>query len=172
MSEREMVRLEEMCTGESSHLAQKNILGMNGMYPVYGAAGWIADTDFYDQEQEYIAVIKDGAGVGRVMRMPGKSSVLSTLQYIIPAKNVDIGYLYYLLSSMHLQKYVSGATIPHIYFKNYKQVKVPYIPLEEQKKISSRLGMIEKIIKDYLQIVHCLDNLVKSRFFNELEVSA
>ena len=89
----EKVRLEEVSKKRSSNLAQKDVEGLNGDYPIYGAAGYIGNVDFYHQEDDYVAVVKDGAGIGRTMFLPAKSSVIGTLQYIIPEKNVLPKYL-------------------------------------------------------------------------------
>ena len=68
-----------------------------GAYPIYGAAGYIGNIDFYHQEKEYIAVVKDGAGVGRTMFLPGKSSVIGTLQYIVPKEKKNHLILFHQL---------------------------------------------------------------------------
>ena len=115
----EMVRLGDVCEKGSSNIAQKDLEGHDGDYPIYGASGFIKNVDFFKQNKEYIAVVKDGAGIGRVMKLPAKSSIIGTLQYIIPCGGIDIGYLAFAMENMNLAKYFSGATIPHIYFKDY-----------------------------------------------------
>ena len=112
------VRLEDVSERGSSNLAQKDVENATGAYPIYGAAGYIGNIDFYHQEKEYIAVVKDGAGVGRTMFLPGKSSVIGTLQYIVPKENILPKYLYYAVKNMKLARYYTGATIPHIYYKD------------------------------------------------------
>ena len=62
-----MAKLGDICTKESSSIAQNELVNCNGIYPIYGASGLIKNVDFYKQENPYIAVVKDGAGVGRVM---------------------------------------------------------------------------------------------------------
>ena len=37
---------------------------MSGNYPIYGASGLAGKVNFYHQEQPYVAVVKDGAGIG------------------------------------------------------------------------------------------------------------
>ena len=115
------VRLEDVSERGSSNLAQKDIEGIDGNYPIYGASGYIGNVDFYHQEDEYIAVVKDGAGVGRTMFLPAKSSVIGTLQYIIPKGSIFPKYLYYAVKKLNLARYNTGTTIPHIYYKDYKK---------------------------------------------------
>ena len=158
------VKLGDICEKGSSNIAQKDVENNSGNYPIYGAAGLIKYVDFYQQEKEYIAVVKDGAGIGRAMKLPAKSSVIGTMQYIFPKENVYIDYLFYLLSHLNLAKYFSGATIPHIYFKDYKNEEVKLPPLEEQKAIAEKLDKVSILIEKRKQQLSLLDTLVKSKF--------
>ena len=49
---------------------------------------------------------------------------------------------------MHLEKYFTGATIPHIYFKDYQHEEFNLDPIEKQVKIVTVLKKCEKIIDD------------------------
>lgn len=112
-------RIKDICDKGSSNLKQKDVEGQNGQYPVYGAGGIISYIDTYHQEDNYIAIVKDGSGIGRVTFMPAKSSVIGTMQYILPKKGFNINYIGYCLQSLDLSKYKQGAAIPHIYFRDY-----------------------------------------------------
>ena len=61
------------------------------------------------------------------------------MQYLIPKDGFDIDFIKYFLEGVDFQKYRSGSTIPHIYFKDYKSEKFPKIPLPEQQRIVSIL---------------------------------
>ena len=159
-----MVRLGDVCKKASSNIAQKDLEEHSGKYPIYGASGLIKHVDFYQQEQPYIAVVKDGAGIGRVMKLPAKSSVIGTMQYIIPNDTVDISYLAYAMEYMNLSKYFSGATIPHIYFKDYQKETLPLPPLDEQRCIAATLDKVTDLISKRRQQLDKLDELVKARF--------
>ncbi len=169
------VKLGDVCAKDSSNIAQKDLKACFGKYPVYGAGGYIQNVDFYHQEDEYIAIVKDGAGIGRAMILPAKSSVIGTMQYIIPDKNkVDIHYLYYAIINMELGKYFSGATIPHIYFKDYQKEIFKLPDLETQKKIADNLKNIDLIIAKKNKQIGLFNELVKSRFiemFGEAQVN-
>lgn len=158
------VTLGEVCTKGSSNIAQKDIEQNNGSYGIYGASGYIKDVDFYHQDKPYIAVVKDGAGIGRTMLLPEKTSVIGTMQYLIPNDDVCVEYLYYAVTYMNLAKYFSGATIPHIYFKDYQKEKLPLLTIEEQRKIADYLRKIDRLIELCNGILQKLDVLVKSRF--------
>ena len=158
------ITLEEVCEKKTSNISQKDLNENQGNYPIYGASGLIKNVNFYTQEKEYIAIVKDGAGVGRTMLLPSKSSVIGTIQYIIPNNLLNIKYLYYAIVSMELSKYSSGATIPHIYFKDYKKEKIALISKSEQNKVVNILDIIIDIINKKKNQMELLEELVKSRF--------
>lgn len=158
------VRLEDVCEKASSNVAQKELLNNFGDYNIYGASGLIKKVDFYHQEKEYIAIVKDGAGVGRTMLLPPYSSVIGTMQYILPKSNIDIRFLYYSIVNMNLGKYYMGAAIPHIYFKDYKNEKLPLYDMDIQIKISNILSYIDKLINTINRILNIYNMLIKSRF--------
>lgn len=158
------VTLGDVCKKGSSNVALKDILSNDGKYPIYGASGFIKTVDFYHQEQDYIAIVKDGAGVGRTMLLPKQSSVIGTMQYIIPNELVDIKYLYYAVVYMNLAKYYMGAAIPHIYFKDYQTEPLKLPSLSEQKHISAIFEKIDELINQRKTQLVQLDQVVKSRF--------
>ena len=101
------VKLGDVCERGSSNLRQSDIEGKTGDYPIFGAAGYIGNVDFYHQEKPYVAVVKDGAGIGRTTLLPAKSSIIGTMQYLLPKENVLPEYLCYVVRYMHLEKYFS-----------------------------------------------------------------
>ena len=158
------VKLGDVCDRGSSNLKQSDVINQNGQYPVYGAAGLLGNIDSYHQDKPYVAVVKDGAGIGRVTLHPGYSSVIGTLQYLLPKDNVLPEYLYYVTKHMHLEKYYTGATIPHIYFKDYKNEKFNLDAIEKQQRIVDILKKTESIIESRQQELQKLDDLIKARF--------
>ena len=159
-----MAKLIDLCSKGSSNIAQKDLAACEGQYPIYGAAGFIKNVDFYHQDKPYIAIVKDGAGVGRVMRLPEKSSVIGTMQYIIPNEGINVNYLAYALEHMNLAKYYLGAAIPHIYFKDYCNEVLPAHTAEEQDSIAASLDKVAELIALRKEQLAKLDQLVKSRF--------
>lgn len=158
------VRLRDVCKKASSNYAQKDLNVLEGDFPVYGASGLIKYIDTYHQDKEYVAVVKDGAGVGRTMLLPAKSSVIGTLQYILPKENIIPKYLYYAMKYMHLEKYCTGATIPHIYFKDYEKEEFNLPDKQLQLRMINILERVERIIEYRKQQIEELNKLVISRF--------
>lgn len=158
------VTLEDVCEKGASNLKQSDVVSMTGEYPIYGAAGYLGNVDFYHQEKPYVAIVKDGAGIGRTTLHPAKSSVIGTMQYLLPKDNVLPEYLYYVVRHMHLEKYFTGATIPHIYFRDYKNEKFNLDSLDKQAEIVEILGKAELIVLKRRQQLAELDKLIKARF--------
>lgn len=158
------VKLGDVCERGSSNLKQSDVVELKGDYPIYGASGYIGNVDFYHQENSYVAVVKDGAGIGRTTLLPAKSSIIGTMQYLLPKDNVLTEYLYYVVSYMHLEKYFTGATIPHIYFKDYKNEEFNLDSVDKQRKIVDVLGKCESVIELRKNELQLLDNLIKARF--------
>ncbi|MBS6247645.1 MAG: restriction endonuclease subunit S [Eggerthella sp.] len=159
----EKVKLSDLCSKGKSSLRQKDLLN-DGPYLVYGASGVIGTMSCYQNEEPYVAVVKDGAGVGRVMACKGKSSVLGTMQALLPSKNVDLNYLLHLVRSLKLGDDFSGSTIPHIYFRDYGEREVPAIAIKQQIMIAGVLDKIEMMLARLDMTLKKQDQLVKSRF--------
>ena len=159
-----IVELKDVCNKGTSNVRQKDIVSKPGDYPIYGASGLAGNVNFYQQEKASVAVVKDGAGIGRAMLLPAKASIIGTMQYLIPKDNVLPEYLYYAVRNMHLEKYYSGATIPHIYFKDYKKEKFNLVSLNQQRKIITLFNGIENTINKRKKELSKLDTLIKARF--------
>ena len=131
----EIKKIKDICDKASSNIAQNKITELDGDYPVYGASGFVQNVDFYHRDTEYIGIVKDGSGVGRVNVYPAYSSLLGTLQYILPKNGYALNYVAYALKSLNLASFTSGAAIPHIYFRDYGEVKIAVPSLAEQERI-------------------------------------
>ena len=158
--------ISEICDKASSNIAQNKIADIDGDYPVYGASGYIQNVDFYHRDTEYIGIVKDGSGVGRVNVYPAYSSLLGTMQYIIPKEGYLLGYVAYALKGLNLSSFASGAAIPHIYFKDYGKCKIDIPPLSEQQRIVSELDLLSSIIEKKKAQLKEYDQLAQSIFYD------
>ncbi|MBE6230492.1 MAG: hypothetical protein E7119_07920 [Bacteroidales bacterium] len=161
----EIKKIKDICDKASSNIAQNKITELDGDYPVYGASGYVQNVDFYHRDTPYIGIVKDGSGVGRVNTYPAYTSLLGTLQYILPKAGHLLGYIAYALKSLHLASFASGAAIPHIYFKDYGECTIPVPPLPEQERIVAELDCLSSIIEEQKEQLKELDNLAQSIFY-------
>lgn len=137
-----------------------------GKYPVYDANGKIFYSNSYAVDSDYIAIIKDGSGVGRLQYCVGQSSYIGTLGALIPL-NCSTYYLFAALQTINFQKYITGMAIPHIYFKDYKSEKIPFPQKDLQDKISEIFVLLDSKINLERRL---LDKLVeeKSELLNQI----
>ena len=92
----------------------------HGKFKLYDASGCIGYTTENIQETQYISIIKDGSGVGRVRILPKDSSFLATMGAIkVKDRNADLNFIYYQLQCVDFSKHILGANIPHVYFSSY-----------------------------------------------------
>ena len=134
-----MIQLGDAVARGSSNISLNKVKNDEGEYSLYSAKGFYKNISFFHQEEEYLAIIKDGAGVGRISIHPPKSSCVGTMQYLIPKEGFNIGFIRYCLLSIDFTKYSQGSTIPHIYFKDYKSELIPNLSVEEQLRLVSKL---------------------------------
>lgn len=161
----EYKKLNEVCDKGSSNIVINKLIDNNGDYPLYGASGLIKNIDFYHQDKRYIGIVKDGAGVGRVNIYPAFSSLVGTMQYIFPKEGYSLDFIKYFLIKLDLSHCVSGATIPHIYFKDYGKELIPTPSLDTQQTIVSELDKINELIRLKKEQLKDFDNLAQSIFY-------
>lgn len=159
-------KVKDVCDKASSNIVLNKIEDNNGDYALYGASGFVKGVDFYHQEEPYIGIVKDGSGVGRVGAYPAKSSLVGTMQYILPKKDCSLKFLCYALQGLKLSKFVTGAAIPHIYFRDYGECVIPIPPLSEQSRIVSELDLLQSIIDKQQAQLKELDTLAQAVFYD------
>ena len=140
----EQRKLSEIVSYTASALSAKDVSD-SGCYDLYDANSVIGKTNDGVMDHEYITIIKDGAGVGRVRILPAKTAFIGTMG-AMTAKNSSLSFVYAMLCSTDLSKRFSGSTIPHIYFKDYGQEQYCVPELCEQDKIAAVFSDIDNLI--------------------------
>jgi len=142
----EKKKLKTISIKKSSSISANTLEENTGDFIVYGASGALKKIDYYTEENNYIAIVKDGAGVGRTFLCEPKTSVLGTMDIIRPREKINLYFLYLLLNQIKMKKFITGSTIPHIYYKDYSTEKAKCPVLAEQNKIADFLSSIDKKI--------------------------
>lgn len=140
----EQRKLNELVMYQSSNLTASDASDI-GEYDLYDANTIIGKTNIEPIRSEYIAVIKDGAGVGRIRVLPPNTMFIGTMGGLQATKS-DLSYIYALLSRYELGKEYSGSTIPHIYFKDYGNNEYFVPTIEEQQVIGSYFSKSDRLI--------------------------
>ena len=140
-------RLGDITNKKSSNISANSIEFNEGDFTIYGATGELKQVDFYEMEKPYISIVKDGSGVGRVNLCKPYSSVLGTLDILINNESSDLNFVYHFLSKASFLKYVTGSSIPHIYYRDYSKLKLSVPTIKEQVRISKFLSSIDNQIE-------------------------
>lgn len=137
-----------------------------GAFSVYDASGKIAHIDGHDFDFDYVAIIKDGSGVGRLQLCEAQSSIIGTLGAIKP-KGCSVDYLYAVLQNIDFRQFTTGMAIPHIYYKDYKCVLVPFPDKAAQNRIEMLFSKIDTVITHESALLDLLQ-LAKSSLLQQL----
>ena len=116
-----------------------------GEYPVYDAGGIITHIDRYDFDKPYVAIIKDGSGIGRLQLCQSHSSIIGTLGALFPV-NCTVYFLYAVLQIIDFRQFTTGMAIPHIYYKDYRNIAVPYPDEKTRHTIENMASRLDEIL--------------------------
>lgn len=116
--------------------------------------------DRYDESPEImlqsgdVLICKDGAGIGKlgiIDKLPGPTTINSSLLLIRANASLHPKYLYHTLCGPLFQRVVQeridGATTPHLYQREIRELEIPVPPLDEQRRIVA-------ILDEVLQGIH------------------
>lgn len=140
------MKLGDVCEKNSSNISANQLENNFWDYKIYGASWIFKSIDFFQESEKYIWIVKDWAWVWRIFLCEEKTSVLGTIDKIFSKNWNNLNFLYYVISMIDFQKYITWSTIPHIYFKDYKKIKIFLPTLEEQEKIADFLSEIDEKI--------------------------
>ncbi len=144
------IKLKYLATSINSNLTLKNVNDFD-KYSVFGASGLVGKLPNYASNKEYLGIVKDGAGIGRINEYPAFSSLVGTMSYIYPQKNINRKWLKYAINSLNLEQSVDKTTIPHIYFSEYGE-RYLFVPdINQQQKIADFLDEKVKEIDNAIE---------------------
>ena len=145
-----------------------------GEFDLYDANSVIGKTNFNVQTEDYITIIKDGSGVGTVRLLPKNTSFIGTMGAIL-AKNSEIEFIYALLQRFDFSQHINGATIPHVYYSEYKQ-DIIYAPIRNEQRIIGKIfKQLDNLItlhqRKYDKIVNIKKALLEKMFPSDAETT-
>ncbi len=124
-------------------IATKN-LSKTG-YPVFGANGKIGFHTEYTHEQRTILVTCRGATCGTINVCDPKSWVNGNAMALddLATNAIDFNYALYSLKNRGFQDVISGSAQPQITRAGLEPVTLPLAPLNEQRRIVSKIEALE-----------------------------
>ena len=156
----EQRKLSELVMYRSSSLTVTDAKE-NGKYYLYDANSIIGNTDIEPIRTKYITIIKDGAGVGRIRKMPENTMFIGTMGALI-ADRSELNFIFALLTRFDLGKTFSGSTIPHIYFKDYGNNEYLIPNQIEQEVIGDFFHKLDNLITLHQRKLEKLKNIKKA----------
>ena len=156
----EQRKLKYFADYKSSSLTVKDCKE-EGKYDLYDANQVIGKTDKFVIDEDYITIIKDGAGVGRTRKLSKNTAFIGTMG-ALTVNNSDLDFLYATLNRIDWNTKTFGSTIPHIYFKDYGEKVYGEPSIEEQKKIGLYFKNLDTLITLHQRKLEKLKTIKKS----------
>lgn len=154
------VRLGQMIEVQRGYDLPKNKT-IPGPYPVVTSTSISAYHREYKAEDTIVIGRSGTVGNPRVVR--GKFWPLNTTLFATDLKENDMDYMCYLLSNLHLEKLVTGSTVPTL---NRNDIYLLEIPVEtdvsKQKKIGALLKTIDSKVYNNEAIAQQLESMAKT----------
>ena len=148
---------------------QKEVLDVNGKYPIYGTGGLIAYSNKYLYDKPSVLIGRKGT-INKVKYVEKPFWTVDTLFYtIINEEYVLPKYLYYKMLTLNLDYYNEGTTIPSLRKETLYRIELDIPSIITQKKCIKILGDIDKKIKLNEEINNNLFNLIKNNYLKMQE---
>ena len=130
-----------------------NIPKDGGEYPVYGCYGIVSSTSTFNNEDT--PIVGHIGSAGKVSWGAGKHYVTYNGTICKPKNKNELNsrYLYHVLLSLHLEKYVKGSQ-PFLSSSDFETIKIAVPPLEVQNeivKILDKFGKLEAELEAELE---------------------
>ena len=158
-------KIGEILTLEYGKPLHKSKRTSKGKYPVYGANGIKAYSNEFHHNKKTVIIGRKGT-VGAIHLSDKKFWPLDVTYYaVFDEKIINLYFLYYLLSKLHLPKLAKGVK-PGINRNDVYKIKVTIPSLIEQKQIVAQLDELQAktqgLEKLYQQKIVNLEELKKS----------
>ena len=134
-----------------------------GTIPVYGGNGILDYTNTANM-QSGVVIGRVGVYCGSVFLVREECWVSDNAIKAMCKENIDLGYLYYLLSSLHLNERRIGTSQPLLTQNILNNIEVEIPELAIQKKISSILELLDEKIKLNNEINNNLEQQAKALY--------
>ncbi|MEN6622340.1 MAG: restriction endonuclease subunit S [Smithella sp.] len=132
------VKVGDLLKFEYGKALTKGNREVGGEFPVYGSNGIVGyhSKSFVD-EPCLIIGRKGAAGAVHITKTP--CWPIDTTYYVIPPENLNLAFLYYLLSALNLSKLDRSTAIPGLNREDAYSLEIPVPPYPEQERIVARI---------------------------------
>lgn len=130
----------------------------SGKYNLYGSTGIIDKTDEACYDGNLVLVARVGANAG-YLQIINELCGITDNTLIIRPKDVEAKYIYYFLQHFNLNRLIFGSGQPLITGGMLKKVKVSLGQIQEQKKLTKMLSLLDERIATQTKIIEDLKKL-------------
>lgn len=161
------IKIKYLCTMQAGKNLISEQIAESGTYPVYGGNGIRGFFSEPNYKGECLLVGRQGALCGNVHYVSGEFWATEHAVITEPKKEVSIKYLFYLLTGVNLNLYVSPtAAQPGLSVNTVQNVIVCLAPIDEQQQIADYLDQkceqIDRLIAIKQQKIEKLQQYKKS----------
>ena len=146
---------------------QSSVIDENGKYPIIGTGGIFGYATKYLYNKPSVLIGRKGS-INNPMYVDTPFWTVDTLFYtIIDTSKVIPRWFYYYISTLNLNKFNEGTTIPSLTTKTLYEIDVPEHSLNYQQHIVDIIGSLDDKIENNNKIVEKMNNLLNVKT-NEL----
>ncbi len=165
-----IVPLKYLCTMQAGKNLVSEQIAETGTYPVYGGNGLRGYYESYNLEGHRILIGRQGALCGNVHEVDGKYWCTEHALVTTVTRIIEVHYLYYLLTAMHLNQYASNAAAqPGLAAANILNLRTVLPSLNIQKEILNYLDktipIIDSLIIEKQSLIEDLESYKKSMIY-------
>ena len=137
----------------------------HGNVPIFAANGPVGDHNEAKVSGPGVVTGRSGS-IGKVHYVEADYWPLNTSLYVKNFHGNNPKFIYYLLSTLGLEKYAEGTGVPTLNRNNVHGVEIPLPPLPEQKRIAAILDKADSIRRKRQEAVRLTEELLRSVFLD------
>ncbi|KIP65326.1 restriction endonuclease [Vibrio harveyi] len=130
------------------HIKAKDISAIKNTehkYICFGGNGSRGFVQAYSHDGDYALIGRQGALCGNVKRATGKFYATEHAVVCTPKEEIDIDWIFHMLTFMNLNQYKSQSAQPGLAVGNLANLAINFPPISEQKKIAKILNKFDTL---------------------------
>ena len=151
--------------------SQSSVIDENGKYPIIGTGGIFGYATKYLYNKPSVLIGRKGS-INNPMYVDTPFWTVDTLFYtIIDTSKVIPRWFYYYISTLNLNKFNEGTTIPSLTTKTLYEIDVPEHSLNYQQHIVDIIGSLDNKIENNNKIIEKLQrkiDFIFNKFYNNM----
>jgi len=149
-----LVELDSVCSMKSGEAITSERIDDSSQYPCYGGNGLRGFTSRFTHDGTFALIGRQGALCGNVAIAQGKFFASEHAVVVTPRTGNDIGFLTYVLSDMHLNRYSESSAQPGLSVSKVKKLPLAIPSNEaEQRAIATALSDVDALLDGLQRLI-------------------